>query len=85
MKVSQLQELLKTIPPETDIFISDTGTDWVLDVETITKGKKAVYIRGSYSLQTSEEINDDFFGSRDYLYRKRGIFAENGKIVNEKE
>lgn len=69
MKVAQLQELLKTVSPETDIFIGDTDTDWVLEIESITKGKKAIYIRGDYNLQTSTDLDEDFRNSKDYLYK----------------
>lgn len=69
MKVAQLQELLKAIPPETDIFIGDTDTDWVLEIESITKGEKAIYIRGDYNLQTNDDLDKDFCDSKDYLYK----------------
>lgn len=69
MKVAQLQELLKAIPAETDIFIGDTDTDWVLEIESITKGEKAIYIRGDYNLQTSSDLDEDFRDSKDYLYK----------------
>lgn len=60
MKVSQLQNILKDLPPDTECLIRDSDTGWALEIQSITQWNKIVFLGGDYDLvYDGEDFDDD--------------------------
>lgn len=60
MKVSQLQDILKDLPPDTECLIKDSDTGWDLEIQSITRMDKVVFLGGDYSLMYDGEAYGNY-------------------------